>query len=81
LVLMQQARAALAAHDPARALRALNEHARRFPDGALAEEREGLRIAALQAAGKRDEAQRDADRFKKRYPRSVLSQPSSGPTP
>lgn len=81
LALMQQARAALAAHDPARALRALNEHARRFPNGALAEEREGLRIAALQAAGKSDEAQRDADRFKKRYPRSVLSQPSSGPVP
>lgn len=54
------------------ALSALDEHARRFPRGDLAEEREALAVQALARAGRDDEASARASRFEARYPRSVL---------
>ena len=84
LRLLRQARAAVARTDFAAALPPLTEHARRFKDGRLAEEREALRVKALAGLGRTDEARRAAAAFKARFPRSVLlpivsQMPSSAP--
>ena len=72
LRLLRQARAAVAEQDFAGALPPLLDHARRFRDGRLAEEREALRVKALAGLGHRDEARRAAGQFEARFPRSVL---------
>lgn len=72
LQLLRQARAAVAREDFAAALPPLAEHARRFRDGRLVEEREALRIKALAGLGRMDEARRAATAFEARFPRSVL---------
>jgi hypothetical protein len=72
LRLLRQARAAVARSDFAAALPPLLEHARRFKDGSLAEEREALRVKALAGLGRIDEARREATAFGARFPRSVL---------
>ena len=72
LRLLRQARAAVAAQDFGGALPPLVEHARRFRDGRLAEEREALRVKALAGLGHTDEARRAAGQFEARFPRSVL---------
>ena len=56
LALMNTARAAVAQGDPTRALEALDRHAARFPHGALASERDVVRVSALCAAGQSAEA-------------------------
>ena len=48
--------------EPERALGAIAQHARRFPQGALGPERELLRIEALQRLGRVDEARRAAEK-------------------
>ena len=48
--------------EPERALGAIAQHARRFPQGALGPERELLRIEALQRLGRADEARRAAEK-------------------
>src|SRR3954447_2586320 len=53
-------------------LSALAEPARRFPTARLAEEREALRIKALSKLGRTADACRAAERFRTRFPRSVL---------
>jgi hypothetical protein len=73
LRLLGEARAAVARHDFAAALGPISEHARRFRNGRLAEEREALRVRALSGLGRTDEAQRAADAFETRFPRSVLA--------
>lgn len=70
--LLEVARTALARGDAASALAALDAHKKRFPRGRLLEERESLAVQALAAAGKRDEARRRADQFRKRSPDSML---------
>jgi hypothetical protein len=72
LRLLRQARAAVARQDFGAALARIGEHARRFKDGRLAEEREALRVKALAGLGRSDEARRAAAAFKVRFPRSVL---------
>jgi hypothetical protein len=72
LRLLREARAAVARDDFAAALPRLAEHARRFKDGSLAEEREALRVKALAGLGRIDEARRAAATFGARFPRSVL---------
>lgn len=52
------------------ALRALTEHERRFPSGALAEERLAARVQALCAGGRRPEANAYLAQLTQRYPRS-----------
>ncbi len=70
VALLERASGALRAGDPKRALAAVSEHARRFPNGALAEERDTERIVALCALGRRDEAATATQRFDRAYPSS-----------
>ena len=70
--LLESARSALAEGDPARAQKMLERHAQRFPRGQLAEEREGLAVRALVAAGRPDEARARAQAFERRWPRSIF---------
>ncbi len=72
LELMRSAHTAYAAHEFANALVLVSEHARRFPRGLLAEEREALRVRCLAGSGRVNEARRVAASFAKRFPRSVL---------
>lgn len=71
--LLTAAQRAAEAGDPARALRVLERHARRFADGVLAEEREAGRVAALCRLGRTAEARRLLQRFDARFPGSPLS--------
>ncbi|HTJ44060.1 MAG TPA: hypothetical protein VL463_18265 [Kofleriaceae bacterium] len=57
--------------DPERALALVAEATARYPDGALAEERDAIRIEALAAAHRDDEARAAAGIFLDRYPDSV----------
>jgi len=70
--LLQRAHLAYARHDFSVALALVDEHARRFSKGPLAEEREALRVESLVGAGFADEARRHAATFVARFPRSVL---------
>lgn len=65
------AREALSRGLPADCLRATNEHSRRYPNGALVEEREALAIQALAALGRRRQAGNRAGDFRKRWPDSL----------
>lgn len=73
--LLRRARAAFNRREFSRALMLVAEHARRFPQGHLAEEREALRVHSLQRAGRAAEADRAAEAFAIQYPRSVLLTP------
>jgi len=73
LGLLQRARGALAKGDFSAVLSAITEHQRRFPSGRLREEREALRVKALLGLGRTDEAQRAGERFRERFPESVLA--------
>ena len=62
LRLMRAASAALTDDEPGKALRVLSDHARRFPDGALAQERRALRAIGL-CKQRAPEARRERDAF------------------
>jgi hypothetical protein len=70
--LLQRAQVAYARHDLPAALVLVAEHARRFPSGRLAEEREALRVRSLAASGRAGAARRAVSAFAARFPRSVL---------
>lgn len=71
VALLGTAQRALARRSPSDALAALDDHARRFPRGALATEREGLRaVAACEA--KRADGKALAERFVSRHASSPL---------
>jgi hypothetical protein len=72
LHLMRQARATVARGDFEAALSAIAEHARRFKNGRLVEEREALRVKALVGLGRAEEARHAAAAFRARFPLSVL---------
>ena len=72
LYLLQRAQADYASQDFSDALVLVAEHARRFPSGRLAEEREALRVRSLAGAGRGDQARRALTAFARRFPRSVL---------
>jgi hypothetical protein len=72
LDLLQQAQVAYAGRDFQSALVLVAEHARKFPSGRLAEEREALRVRSLARSGRRDEARRAGAAFAARFPRSVF---------
>ncbi len=57
--------------DPARALQLMAEHAKLYPNGALAEEREAIAIDALALLGQLSTARSRAERFMVSYPRSA----------
>jgi outer membrane protein assembly factor BamD (BamD/ComL family) len=63
IALLDQARGAVAAGEPARALAILDGYTVRFPRGAMAPEATVLRIEALVKAGDRPAATRFADAF------------------
>jgi hypothetical protein len=56
------------------ALAVITEHARRFRNGALVEEREALRVKSLAGLGRHEEARRAAAAFNARFPHSVFLQ-------
>ena len=70
--LLDVARTALGRGDGSNALRAADEHARRFPRGILAEEREAMSIQALRLLPRDDEAGARLDRFRGRFPTSLI---------
>lgn len=70
--LLDDARTALASGDAAGALSRLDDHARRFPQGQLGEEREALAIQALVAEGRGDEARVRAARLRAASPNSLF---------
>ena len=72
IAVLQPAHAAHARGDFATALVLVAEHARRFPKGHLAEEREALRVRSLAGAGRTEEARRATAAFGARFPRSIL---------
>jgi hypothetical protein len=72
LRLLRRARGAVAREDFAAALLPIIEHARRFRNGRLAEEREALRVKALVGLGRTEDARRAAASFEARFPNSVL---------
>jgi hypothetical protein len=72
LRLLERAHAALTREDFAAAMSPLMEHARRFKEGRLVEEREVLRIEALSGLGRQDDVRRAATAFELRFPRSPL---------
>ena len=70
--LVSRAQAALARGRTSEALAATSEHQRRFPRGEFVEEREALAIQALARSGNLPAAMARAERFRARYPRSML---------
>ncbi len=70
--ILRAARTARLAGAPERSLALTNEHAERFPSGALAPERDAERISALCSVGRRDEARRQIGEFEARWPSSSL---------
>ena len=71
-LMLDAARAAVEREDGASALAAASEHERRFPAGILVQEREVLAVRALLLLGRSGEARARADRFRRRFPDSVL---------
>ena len=72
IALLQRAQAAYAGGNYSEALAQLARHNRKFPNGRLAEEREGLRVRSLLGSGQTQEAGRVVVAFNRRFPRSVL---------
>jgi hypothetical protein len=72
LQLLRLAREDLTRSDYAGALAVVAEHARRFRNGGLVEEREALRVKSLAGLGRRDDARRAATDFHAQFPHSVL---------
>lgn len=70
--LLDVARTALGRGDGANALLACDDHARKFPRGALSEEREAIAVQALVLDHRSDDARIRAERFRKTHPRSIL---------
>jgi len=72
LALLQRAQSEYAGQDFPDALVLVAEHARRFPRGRLAEEREALRVRSLAGASRGQEARHALAAFARRFPHSVL---------
>jgi hypothetical protein len=70
VTLVQNAQSALPT-DPARTLALCAEHARRFPNGLMAQEREVLAIGALAKTGRLGDARARANKFAATYPTST----------
>lgn len=70
--LIDEARTALGQGDSALALSRLEAHRNAFPTGQLSEERDGLRILALSAAGRAEDAAHAAVDFERQFPNSML---------
>ena len=71
--LLDDARQALARGEPQAGMVPLGQHAKRFPHGLLAEEREALAVRLLAALGNRPAAIERAERFRQRFPNSLFT--------
>ncbi len=71
--LLLEAQRKLSSGDPQQALSALDQHERRYPAGALSQERDAARVLALCAAGKVDQAHPLAAQFLTQHPNSPLA--------
>jgi hypothetical protein len=71
--LLDVARTALARGNGGDALAAAVRHEKRYPTGALTEEREAMAIQALVLLGRQDEARARGASFHQRFPGSVLA--------
>jgi RNA polymerase sigma factor (sigma-70 family) len=71
---IDRARARLGAGDPAGALAAIEEHARRFPQGTLADVREAARVEALCGLGDEARASAAARLLVREFPASAVAQ-------
>lgn len=69
--ILSRATSDLHAGRPASALRAVEEHRRKFPNGLLAEERRAALVQALCALGRRDEAEPELARLARIAPQSA----------
>lgn len=69
---LEIARTGLTRGQSAAAIAALERHARRYPRGRLAPERDSMWVQALVSAGRYDAAQEHAARFRRSYPGSML---------
>lgn len=72
LQLLQRAQSQYTSQDFQDALVLIAEHAHRFPNGRLAEEREALRVRSLAGAGRGDETRRALAAFARHFPHSAL---------
>ena len=70
VALLGQANGEMQAGRASQALALLDEHVRRFPSGALAEERQAARILALCAVGRADESREARGQFLREHPQS-----------
>jgi hypothetical protein len=70
--LLDTARAALVQQRPDAALEALQQHAKGYPAGQLAEERDALEVQALWKVGRDAEARSKGAAFRRRYPQSIF---------
>jgi hypothetical protein len=71
--ILDHARAHLLSGEPAAALTDIEKHARLFRHGVLAEERDALRVEALVAVPRPEQARAAAARFHAVYPGSMLA--------
>jgi hypothetical protein len=71
--LLRQADGAVKAGNPSRALALVHEHATKFPNGIMSEEREAVRIVVLCALGRIEDARAAASLFLREHPRSPLA--------
>jgi hypothetical protein len=74
--LLSQARAALE-DNPSKSLTLIAQHERLYPRGVLTEEREVLKVRALQKTGREDAAEQEAREFRKQHPDSIHHLPGS----
>ncbi|WP_394835212.1 hypothetical protein LVJ94_52810 [Pendulispora rubella] len=72
--LLARAHEALARGDGSFALLLVQEHGRRFPKSAVAEERAAVRVFALCTSGRAAEAAREGAQFLEQHPRSPLAE-------
>jgi hypothetical protein len=70
--LLRRARAALAGGNAGGCLALLSQHARQFPTGVLAEERDALRVVALCSDGRVEDGKKAAATFRRVHPGSPL---------
>lgn len=71
-VLLDVARNAIEKEDGAAALAAAAQHDRKYPNGILVQEREAIVVRALVLLGRTAEARVRAERFRTRFPNSLL---------
>ncbi|WP_394845750.1 hypothetical protein LZC95_53065 [Pendulispora brunnea] len=78
---LARAHEALARGDGPLALALVEEHGRRFPKSALAEERAAVHVFALCASGRGADAAREGAQFLEKHPRSPLAERVRGSCP